>query len=141
MNNFKDISTFSNDKDGLGLGFSINYDDLIKSCNLKIVNKERFGSYQGDIFYLVKDENRYGFVVVGFGSCSGCDALYSCTTLDELSLLRDKIYSNITWRNSKKGIINYLEEKDHSKEYYFWLEKSDIKKFIKECKKVLNNHN
>jgi len=33
------------------------------------------GSYQGDIVFRVEDKGRVGYLVWGYGSCSGCDEL------------------------------------------------------------------
>jgi hypothetical protein len=51
------------------------YRDLIEFTGLEVVADHVFGSYQGDLLFVVKDGDRTGAVVVGYGSCSGCDAL------------------------------------------------------------------
>jgi hypothetical protein len=40
--------------------------------------------YQGDIFYVGKDkEDKYYFLVQGYGSCNGCDAYQSAESICE----------------------------------------------------------
>ncbi len=51
------------------------YDELIRATGLTIDASEAFGDYQGDYVYVVRDGERRGIAIVGYGSCSGCDAL------------------------------------------------------------------
>lgn len=51
------------------------YGDLLTHTGLTVLNQETFGSYQGDYLFTVTDGTRHGIVIVGYGSCSGCDEL------------------------------------------------------------------
>lgn len=53
----------------------IDYDDLVREAAGEWANMATFGSYQGDYLYLFRDDGRVGYLIVGFGSCSGCDWL------------------------------------------------------------------
>ena len=53
----------------------VEYDDLVREAVGPWVGKATFGGYQGDYVYLFRDGGRVGYLVVGFGSCSGCDWL------------------------------------------------------------------
>ena len=46
---------------------------------IKIVDSRIVGDYQGDEIVVVFDpkSGQYGYLVHGYGSCSGCDVLYS----------------------------------------------------------------
>ena len=55
---------------------SLSYDTIIKSFGYKY-KSEWIGSYQGDIAAVFKDGKRKGYLVIGYGSCSGCDELES----------------------------------------------------------------
>lgn len=56
-------------------GYSLpSYDEIIATFG-DIVKQWEVGSYQGDYIYLLKEGDRYTLSVVGYGSCSGCDAL------------------------------------------------------------------
>lgn len=48
---------------------------LERVTGIKVVAEKYFGKYEGDIAAVVTDGNRFGAVVIGYGSCSGCDAL------------------------------------------------------------------
>ncbi len=52
-----------------------NYEDMFDHCGYKRLEFVIFGDYQGDYAVIIKRDNKYGFVVIGYGSCSGCDAL------------------------------------------------------------------
>ncbi len=45
------------------------YEDAFRDC--KILVWEDVGDYQGDTFAMVEKGGQFGYVVIGFGSCSG----------------------------------------------------------------------
>lgn len=63
-NNFTDVT-----------GESIDHQEIMERQGFEILDWEAFGSYQGDYAAIVKKDNKVGFIVIGYGSCSGCDAL------------------------------------------------------------------
>lgn len=90
--------------------------------------------YQGDSFLIYKNDNKYGFLTFGWGSCSGCDALQACDTIDEVQELMDNLYNCIIWFDSLQELKNYISN-DASEELK-WYYHADIFKEFKE--KVLN---
>lgn len=50
----------------------------LERLGYEIIAWEDFGNYQGDYAAIVKGKGGFGFVVIGYGSCSGCDALEAC---------------------------------------------------------------
>lgn len=50
----------------------------LERLGYEILAWEEFGSYQGDYAAIVKSGSNIGFVVIGYGSCSGCDELQAC---------------------------------------------------------------
>ena len=103
------------------------YDDLIASMEVNVIYEESFGSYQGDTLYLVKEGRRYGYLHNGWGSCSGCDALQSAfdygdwkegaAARQRVHELRDQLYANITWFDSKAAAREYLTKHDWEGDY------------------------
>lgn len=90
--------------------------------------------YQGDSFLIYKDDNKYGFLTFGWGSCSGCDALQACTTISEVQELMDRLYNCIKWFDSLQELKDYISDDSIVElQWYFY---SDIFKEFK--KKVLN---
>lgn len=65
------------------------------------------GDYQGDYIFRVRerpgDGGRLGYVVVGYGSCSGCDAYEAALSWDngedtpEMDALAESIYADIRY--------------------------------------------
>lgn len=78
--------------------YTPSYKDLFVIAGNDILLDETLGSYQGDyLFYLVnKFTGKHGFVVVGYGSCSGCDALEACDTIKDLQSLQDDVLGEAT---------------------------------------------
>ena len=90
-------------------------------------------NYQGDSFILYKNEDKYGFLTFGWGSCSGCDALQGCNNIEEVQELMDYLYNSIQWFDDLKSVKSYFETKDWDLD---WIgHKQEFKDFKKE---VLN---
>ncbi len=81
------------------------YADLLDSFELDEVLSGCAGDYQGDLFSLFKDGSKYGYLVFGYGSCSGCDTL-EAVQMDEgyegIKTLRDSLFGRIKWGTGKK---------------------------------------
>ena len=91
-------------------------------------------AYQGDSFLIYKNDNKYGFLTFGWGSCSGCDALQACDTIDEVQELMDSLYNAIKWFDSLQELKCYIS--DYSIVELQWYFYSDTFKEFRE--KVLN---
>ena len=74
-------------------------------------------SYQGDTRVLYRDGTRYGWLNFGWGSCSGCDALQACYTIEEIQSLMDSLYSEITWFDSPTGALEFFKTHDWEGDY------------------------
>jgi len=65
---------------------------------------------------LVRDGERIGFLVWGWGSCSGCDAFEgACEESNAeaaLTELRESLVGSIVWKDSAEDMLVYLTEKD-----------------------------
>ena len=87
------------------------YGDLVDSLGHEVIAEESFGDYQGDQAYILRGQDRrIGYLVIGYGSCSGCDAMQDavpwCIGHDESACgcdwsgvveLRDSIAGDIRW--------------------------------------------
>lgn len=85
--------------------------------------------WQGDSRVFYKKENKYGFLIFGWGSCSGCDALQACATTKDIQSLIDQLNNDIKWFDSLQEIKKYFSEKDWGLE--FCGHQNETKKFIK----------
>lgn len=94
--------------------------------------------YQGDSRILYRDKNddkKFGFLVFGWGSCGGCDALQACGSLEEIDQLILETKNDIKW-SSKEELLVYLMEKDWELEFCWHRE--ETKKFIADAIKILS---
>ena len=80
------------------------------------------GDYQGDSYLIYKKENSYGYLRFGWGSCSGCDALQACNTIQEVQNLMDTLYNDIIWFVSLAELKKYFANKDWELEYSWHIE-------------------
>ena len=60
----------------------IDYSDALRAAGAEVHEFERFGSYQGTWCAKVTFEDKAGFVIGSFGSCSGCDSIQALYEYD-----------------------------------------------------------
>lgn len=112
----------------------IGYDDIIDSFGYKS-KYEYFGSYQGDIVVIVEDGSRKGYLIIGYGSCSGCDELEAvmpwCYCKEECSCdwsevedLRDRLLRSIIWDKEIPEENDGNHWWSYDKEMYAWLKEN-----------------
>lgn len=99
--------------------YYLDYHGLLTASGLEVVEWEVTGSYQGDYVVLVRDNARYGFVVIGYGSCTGCDALEGCGGIDDVLTLCEQILQSIKWADSAEELRDHLIERaDTGNDWY-----------------------
>jgi hypothetical protein len=110
----KDISEVYEEGDGWGW---YDYNAMLETMG-EIVIKVDDHDYQGDsrVLFHDKDTDQYGYLIFGWGSCSGCDALQSCSTLKEVDDLRYGLYSSIIWKD-KGDMLDFFENRDWETKY------------------------
>ena len=67
------IKLYPGIKDSFMFGPS-DYQPIINHIG-KVLVQEDDEDYQGDTFVLLEKDSKYGFLNIGWGSCSGCDAV------------------------------------------------------------------
>ena len=111
------------------------YTPIIKYFGEVLLRKD-IGHYQGDTLILYKhDDGSYSFLAFGWGSCSGCDALLSCKTLEEVNDLIENLDNKRIIRSSAKEMLDYFENKDWESEWYWYEDKAKLT--IKNMKEIL----
>lgn len=89
------------------------YTDMVKSFCKEILVEVTDKDWQGDSRYLIQDsKGRYGFLTIGWGSCSACDALEACKTDAERESLRYSLLSSVKWFNSLEAAKIAIRKKD-----------------------------
>lgn len=111
------------------------YTPLLESIGRIVVRKDD-DDYQGDTFVLLYDPetNLYGYLVFGWGSCSGCDALQGCTTYQEVLDLRNLMASQVIWRTAEE-MFEWLHLHDWEGDWYG--DSPTCKAFVQEAKDYL----
>ncbi len=95
------------------------YEPMVRSWGYDVLDYTEHGSYQGDISALLADGDRRGFVVIGYGSCSGCDELQARTPYSFLNdgeeqdwsgvvELSDELRKSVEWQTAE-GLADYLD--------------------------------
>jgi hypothetical protein len=106
-------------KEAIDLEGCYDYGTVVDSMGHETVLEARDDDYQGDSHYLLKDGERWGYLVFGWGSCSGCDALEACYgKREEVESLRDDLRDGIKWFDSLPALADYFGEKDWSTEWF-----------------------
>lgn len=103
---------------------SAEYNELVGALGLEVIKTEDFGSFQGDTITLVKEGERYGVLVFGWGSCSGCDALQACHEWSQVDELALDLYRAIRWSDTREGIAEVVEDADHRNEWFLYDEEA-----------------
>jgi hypothetical protein len=84
--------------------------------------------YQGDSRILYDNDGKIGYLLFGWGSCSGCDALQACDDLDDIQKLCDDLQGMIKWFESKEEALTYFREHDWDGDYSWWYD--ETKEFV-----------
>lgn len=93
--------------------------DLVTSLGVTIVEVSTSGdSYQGDTAMLVTASRCLGWLVFGWGSCSGCDSLQACSQPAHVDRLRDDVARSIRWFDTSEEFDHWAAAKDWELEYH-----------------------
>lgn len=88
---------------------------------IDVVEGACLGDYQGDWIALVLRRDwptRGGFICVGYGSCSGCDAWEAAETpIERLDLIRDFV-REITWYDTPAEMVAWIESDKPDLQYF-----------------------
>lgn len=111
------------------------YTPLLNSMGYDVLVKVDDDAYQGDSRVLFRDTLRYGILIFGWGSCSGCDALQACNSMKEIDDLRTDLNRQIRWFDFKCECLEYINKHDWAGDYAGL--SSEVVEFIEKCRKEL----
>ncbi|MGI9569204.1 MAG: hypothetical protein ACR2PH_05590 [Desulfobulbia bacterium] len=94
----------------------------------KVALKIDDDDYQGDSRVLYDNDDKIGYLIFGWGSCSGCDALQACRDVKEIQELYDSLKSEVKWFSTHKEALDYFNNKDWALEFSWHHE--ETKSFI-----------
>ena len=110
------------------------YTTITASFGYELLVSESTESWDGDTLEVLKDGDKYGLLIYGWGSCSICDALESCKSLEEVEELREDLHNSIIWYDSKGKLLKYIADKDWEGNF---IDDELVQRFIKGTKAVL----
>lgn len=104
----------------------VNYGAIVESWGKKVLAFETTGAYQGDHWALLKNSyGQFGFLNLGYGSCSGCDYLEGifdfnrelvgddrCLTEAgeaKLAEVSRSYYEAVRWFDTAEELISWLD--------------------------------
>ncbi|OYX03980.1 MAG: hypothetical protein B7Z15_17955 [Rhizobiales bacterium 32-66-8] len=91
--------------------------------------------YQGDSRILFKDGDRWGVLIFGWGSCSGCDVLQACDSPAEVVKVIEDMVRDTKWFESTAAALDWFENRDWEGSYSWYQE--ETKRFVTEAKDIL----
>lgn len=113
--------------------YGTSYDQLVKSWGHEVIDQDEFGSYQGDLIYLLREGDRHGLLVLGYGSCSGCDELQSVEPWDDegdwtdVVLLAVRLAGEVHWEPTKGALMDWVNSYP---ENHWWSYDHSIRKWL-----------
>ena len=107
-----------------------NYDPIVKHFG-DILVENHDSDYQGDSRYLIQASGKIGFLVIGWGSCSGCDALQACSNDRDLRELVDSLWNQVKWFDTIEQAKAYLNDEEE-REGSYYSHTTNWKNFISE---------
>lgn len=117
-----------------------NYEPMVEAFGRTICSVDT-DDYQGDSFRLLADgdepDQKYGLMVFGWGSCSGCDALQACASVKELQELMDHLQDQIRWFADKESLLKFMMEHDWEGDWHW--HRSEAHQFRKKVMEFLNS--
>lgn len=103
-----------------------NYQPIIESFGEVVMQVDDDG-YQGDSRVVLTKDGKYGLLIFGWGSCSGCDSLQACDTYAEIDSLIGGLRDDVKWYDSLEELQKYVAEKDWEIEFCYG---DETKRFI-----------
>lgn len=113
------------------------YPRIVGSFGYKVLEYKDFGDYQGDSIIFLQDGEKIGYLLIGWGSCSGCDALQACDSIEEFQELYDGIKNSIIWKGSPRAMIQWIKNRDWAGQ---WLYNNEVALFLRDFVKKLKNN-
>lgn len=92
--------------------------DVVNGWGLEILAEQRFGDYQGDHAFLLRNhDGQIGLSVIGYGSCYGCDhlkylceeATYSGDWIQVVEFSKEML-AKAHWANSVEELMVWVDE-------------------------------
>ena len=113
------------------------YDDLIASYGHEVLLQVDDKDYQGDTRALLRDGDKIGHLQFGWGSCSWCDALQGCDSVEEVRELQQQLHDQIRWFPNTAEALAWFRSHDWKGEYSWHAEEQ--REYIEKAIHVLSS--
>ncbi len=113
------------------------YEGLIESLGYEF-EFDAFGNYQGDYAFVLKDGERRGVLIQGYGSCSGCDDLESIVGYgdrrpwqqrEEVLAFRDEMGQAVQWFDNAEAAKAWV---NHEEANRWWFYENGVREWLNE---------
>lgn len=121
------------------------YGMIVDSWGFETVASQEFGSYQGDLAFILRGPTLgWGLIVIGYGSCSGCDELEATISsvgyhydkdepdtrdFGELVGLAKSLSDQVHWEATKDELAAWINA---TPERHWWSYEGDMAKWLNE---------
>jgi len=109
-----------------------NYTELLETFGYEIIINIKEDNWQGDSWIIFKLDAEYGYLTFGWGSCSGCDALYACKNAKDYENLRQELFNQIQWHETLTDLKEWFKEHDFKGDFSFWSDSECVNRLIQE---------
>lgn len=110
------------------------YDPILRAIGT-IAFRVDDNDYQGDSRVLFRGaDDRWGLLIFGWGSCSGCDALAGCNSPAEVEALAAQLAHDTRW-GTKEEIGAYVCDHDWAGDYGWY--SGETRRFVREVAVIL----
>jgi len=94
-----------------------NYQPMLDKFGPIVIQVED-DDYQGDTYILYRyDNGKLAYLNFGWGSCSGCDSLQGCGSIEEVQELMDQLESSMVIFDELYSAKKYFEQHDWEGDY------------------------
>ena len=117
--------------------YGVDYGQIVNSWGYEVLDLSMTGSYQGDYEALLRDKDgRYGIVVFGYGSCSGCDALQAVEPWGDdgdwtaVIELRDSLARDVRWFDTATDAATWIDTALDSDGSNWWMYDDEVREVL-----------
>lgn len=133
---------WEDDDDPIYFKSPTDYQPLLTSFGYEILLQVDDQGYSGDSRLLYRSRSsdgkeRFGILIFGWGSCSGCDALQACDSYEDIERLRANTGNQIRWFDSAEEALEWVRFHDWEGDYGYRTEEQQ--EFIRRIQEILGS--
>lgn len=88
------------------------WEGIVERDGVSLVDSVRLGSYQGDLYMIVRRGVEFGWIDLCYGSCSGCDELEdACGDKSKIDEIAARVLGSVDWK-SHSDLLKWIDERD-----------------------------